>query len=295
MSNVWTKEKERSNVFSLRLICWIALNFPRKFARIFLYPITLYFLLMLPKVRFSSKKYFERIPNQKSGFWQIAKHIFTFSATILDRVYFLTGKYKQFNIEIVGSEVLEAVSNSNKGAILLGAHIGSLDVFHQHYKDIPVNMAMYHNHNSMIGSVLKQLNPKIANSIIDLEDDNALFKIQESIENKYLVAMLGDRITEKTKEVHCQLLGDKVSIPTGPVTLAIALKSPIIMFFGVYLGGNKYKLYFKKLTQDHVVARKDREKEVAKYLQEYTSYIESIIKKHPFNWFNFFNYWNDKK
>jgi predicted LPLAT superfamily acyltransferase len=51
----------------------------------------------------------------------------------------------------------------------------------------------------------------------------------------------------------------------------------------------------KKLTHDKVINRKDREKEVAKYLQEYTSYIESIIKKHPFNWFNFFDYWNDKK
>lgn len=297
MSDIWTKEKERSNVFSLRLIRAIALHLPRWLARCVLPIITGYFLLVLPKVRFASKHYLMRHSGQKFGIIQIAKHIYCFAATILDRVYFLIGRHHYFDIKVVGEEVLAEVLASRQGHILLGAHIGSFDAFQYFSAQQTINtkIAMNYNHNSMVGQVLGELNPKITQSIIDLSSDNALFAIQESIAKGYLVGMLSDRVTKNTKNHECHLLGDKILVPTEPLTIANILQCPVLMFCCVYLGGNKYQFYFKKINTDIKTTRNNRAKVVQNQLQEYVDFVESIIKKHPFNWFNFFDYWQDKQ
>lgn len=298
MSQNWKDEKERSNPFTLRIICWIALNLSRSFARLWLYPITLYFLLTSPRVRFSSRNYLKRIPGKNGNIFQIAKHIYYFSATVLDRVYFLTNQLYRFEIEIHGGENIDKVLEEKTGCILLGSHLGSfealrcLGINRQH---LPLKIMMYHDHNGMITKVLDELNPEIAASVINLADHNALFKMKESIEQGDFIGMLGDRVMQDEKQVVCQLLGDEVTMPAGPITLASLLQVPVIQFYGIYLGGNRYSIHIEKLADTIPASRKNRNDIVTQYMQKYTDSMEKKIKKYPYNWFNFFDYWGDNK
>lgn len=298
MSQNWTDEKERSNPFTLRLICWIALNISRPFARFWLYPITLYFLLTSPRIRFSSRNYLRRIPGKNGNLFQVAKHIYYFASTILDRVYFLTNQYRHFDIDIHGSELIDEAIKQKTGCILLGAHVGSFDALRClaiSREKIPLKIMIYHDHNAMITKVLDELNPEITESVINLADDNALLQMKESIEAGYFVGMLGDRVRDGEKQITCKLLGENVSMPAGPVTLANVLQVPVILFFGLYLGGNRYSIHIEKLADTISAPRKERHELVAQYMQKYTNHIENIIKQHPYNWFNYFDYWEDRK
>ena len=269
----------------------------RSFARLWLYPITLYFLLTAPQVRISSRNYLKRVPGKSGSIFEIAKHIHCFAATILDRVYFLTDQQSLFDIEMNGRELIDEVVNEKTGCLLLGTHLGSFEALRclaiMHDK-LPLKIMIYQNHNAMISKVMEELNPDISDSVINLGDEQALLKMKESIDEGALIGILGDRVTDGTRQVNCQLLNGDVFMPAGPLTCASILQVPVLLFFGVYKGGNQYSIHIEKLTDSIPAARQNRDEIVAQYVQKYTDTIEVMIKRYPYNWFNFYDYWGDQ-
>ena len=245
----WTQQKERSNPFTLRLICWIALHISRGFARFWLFPITLYFFITAPGSRFGSRQYLNRVLGRSASAWHIGRHMHCFAATILDRVYFLTDQHHRFDYQIEGSELIDELVNQQQGAILLGAHVGSFEALRclaitQH--KLPLKIMMHHQHNAMMMKVLDELNPEVANSVINLSESDVTLKTKEAVDAGQLIGMLGDRAVEESHNVSCQFFGESVDIASGPLQLAIILQVPVVMFFGIYLGWNRYKIIFKK-------------------------------------------------
>lgn len=296
MSQHWSEKKERSNPATLKLICWIALNTSRFIARLWLYPITLYFYLTSAQVRAASKNYLRRVATFTGNPWQVAKHIYCFSATILDRVYFLTDQFYRFDIKIHGIELIEEQQASGKGCILLGAHFGSFELLRALaiQSKMPFKILMYQDHNAMITQVFDSLNPEAAKSVINLANSTAMLKMNECLAAGDMVGMLGDRYVETDKKLTCQLLGGNVEFPAGPFTLATVTNVPVIFFCGVYCGKNKYEIYIEKLADAKKLPRGVRDVYVKETTQKYVDRIEYYIKKYPYNWFNFYDFWHDE-
>ena len=297
MSQHWTEKEERSNPATLQLICWIALNTSRFIARLFLTPITLYFYLTSSQVRTASHNYLRRIKGLTGNPWQITKHIFYFSATILDRVYFLTDQFHRFEIKIHGLEHIEAQQASGQGCILLGAHLGSFELLRAlavHNKR-PFKILMYQDHNAMITKIFNSLNPDVAKSVINLANSHAMLEMNECLNAGDMIGMLGDRYVENDKRINCQLLGETVEFPAGPMTLATITNVPVIFFCGIYCGKNKYEIHIEKISDAKKLTRGERELYVKETTQKYVDRIEYYIKKHPYNWFNFYDFWQDEK
>jgi len=292
----WKAGKERSTPFALRAICWLALNISRRFARFWLYPITLYFFLTSSQVRRASKNYLKKVkPLSGHHSIQILRHIYYFSAVILDRVYFITGRTSQFDIQIFNESIVSKLVENNSGFILLGSHVGGFDVLQYltpKYGQAKIMMDM--SHNSMITDILYNLNPVMFEAIIDVNGDNTLLKIKENLDESKFVAILADRSTDNQKLIKCSLLGSKVNISKFPFSLAHILKKPVIIFFGIYMGGNKYEIHFKELRSNFKGDKSSRKSDIEKDAQLYMESIQSILKKHPFNWFNFYDYWEDE-
>jgi len=296
VSQDWSEKKERSNPATLKLICWIALHTSRYFARLWLYPITVYFYLTSSQVRKASRNYLRRIPGLSGNPWQVAKHIFCFSATILDRVYFLTDQFHRFEIKTYGLEHIEEQQSSGKGCILLGAHLGSFELLRSLavQNKMPFKILMYQDHNAMISKIFNSLNPQVAKSVINLANDNAMLEMSESLSSGDMVGMLGDRYTENDKRINCRLLGNKIELPSGPITLAAITKVPVVFFCGIYCGKNKYEIHIEKLTEAIELPRRERENYVQESTQKYIDRVEYYLKKHPYNWFNFYDFWRDE-
>ena len=296
MSRHWSEKNERSNPATLKLICWIALHASRFFARFWLYPITLYFYLTSAQVRKASRNYLRRATNLSGNTWHVAKHIFYFSATILDRVYFLTDQFHRFDIKTHGIEHIKEQQASGKGCILLGAHLGSFELLRSLavQNKMPFKILMYQDHNAMISKIFNSLNPDVASSVINLANDTAMLEMNECLISGDMIGMLGDRYVENDKIISCQLLGDKIELPAGPITLATITKVPVIFFCGVYCGKNKYEIYIEKLTEATTLPRSERDSHVKETTQKYIERVEYYLKKHPYNWFNFYDFWHDE-
>jgi len=296
MSDEWKKQSERSNTFTLKLIAWIALHTGRRITRLFLYPIVLYFYIAAPTARKASFYYLSRVFGRPARQIEIARHIYWFAATILDRVYFLTDQLDKLEIKINNFDVVEKYKNDKQGVMLLGSHFGSFEAMRslaQTGAEIPLKILMYQNHNQMITRILAELNPQVAASVIDLSQMDALIKMHEAIEAGYMIGMLGDRVTENDKIIPCQLLGSEANFPAGPMLVASIIKKPVILFYCLYMGKNRYEIYFEELAERIDVPRSDRESKIAYWTQLYVEKLEFYIKKSPYNWFNFYNFWHD--
>lgn len=299
MTKTWQESKERSTPFTLLAIRWIALHLGRSVARSLLYPISLYFLLFAAPQRRASQQYLARVLKRKVTWLDSAKHIHAFASTILDRVYLLTGQFNKLDISFPAERLPLKYSKNGVGCLLLGSHIGSFEVLRSYAVTnypLPIKILMYEQQAPMIVQVLNALNADVADTLISLDGSpSGLLKVKEAIDSGTSVGLLGDRILGEGNEktVICTLLGEPVKMSTAPVLLASALKVPLIVFFGIYLGGNRYKIRFELLAEEVILNRKTRQQDIQAYTQKYVDILEKQILETPYNWFNFYDYWQN--
>ena len=60
---------------------------------------------------------------------------------------------------------------------------------------------------------------------------------------------------------------------------------------GLYLGGNRYAIHFDTLADFSNVARGQRDAAVQAALQRYAVLLDQYCRQAPYNWFNFFDFW----
>ena len=291
----WTALPERGTPTALRLIHWTARIFGRSVARLLLLPTTLYFLLSGRAVRSVSYEYLTRVRGRPAHWWHVFRHLYYFAATILDRVYVLTGEFHRFDIKFHQRELLHQQMENGQGCILLGSHLGSFEVLRAlgvTRAEYPLKVLMDIVHNANLTRFLDALNPEIADTVIVPDRPDTLLKVKESLDAGFLVGTLGDRPTSDGKTVQCQFLGAPATFPIGAIVIAAMMHCPVILFFGIYRGGNRYEIYFEKFADEIVLNREHRAEGIQHWTQRYVDRLEYYARLAPYNWFNFYRFWD---
>ena len=117
MSEDWKQRPEGGGWFAIWLIRNIARYGGRAIGRVLLYPISAYFLLTRGPERRASRDYLQRVSGHRVGLLAVARHIHTFAATILDRVFLLGGQFLHFDVAIGNVEVVH--EQLDRGGMLL--------------------------------------------------------------------------------------------------------------------------------------------------------------------------------
>jgi predicted LPLAT superfamily acyltransferase len=291
----WTALPERGTPASLRLIAWIAVHIGRTAARLLLYPITLYFVISARAARRVSYEYLKRVRGRPAHWWHVFRHFHCFAATILDRVYLLRGEFEHFDVTLHEREILHRQIESGKGCILLGSHFGSFEVLRtlgvtqQHF---PLKVLMDIEHNQNITRFLDALNHKIASTVIVPDRPDTLLRVKESLDAGFLVGMLGDRVSSGDKTTQCQFFDAPATFPAGPILIAAMMHCPVILFFGLYRGEKRYEIYFEHFADDVILNRDHRAEDIQNWTQRYVERLEHYARLAPYNWFNFYPFWD---
>jgi predicted LPLAT superfamily acyltransferase len=278
----------------LRLIRWIATHLGRGPARSLLYPITLYFLLTAGPQRRASREFLTLALNRPATLRDMARHIHTFASTILDRVFLMTNRFDCFDLQINKHSLIIERMARQRGCVLVGSHLGSFEALRliaQAKQKLPIKILMYPEHNQMLLRILTELNPDIQESIIPLGKPDTLIRAREAVQQGAIVSLLGDRIADSGKIVSCQFMGKPTAFSQGPILLASLLKVPVFLFFGLYLGGNRYEIHIELFAREIRLARGEREREIQRWTQRYAERLEYYARRAPYNWFNFYDYW----
>ncbi len=299
MTARWRTQQERGNRTMLRLLVWLALNLGRRFMLLLLYPVVFYFLLTGRSARQASSQYLTRALGRKPGWRDLWKHFYTFALVAVDRLFFLSGEHKKYQIEVNGAELFEQYVSKKQGCILLVSHMGSFEAMRvsaiKEHK-LPVRVLIDRQHNSLAAELIDALDPELASAIIDPNQPAPALALtlDQAIKNGELIGIMADRAGEDERTITCDFLGGKAKFPVGPWLLGLVLKAPVILCFGLYRGGNRYQLNFELLTEQLTAPRRQRDAEIAKAMAHYIHHLESHINQAPYNWFNFYDFWFDE-
>ena len=296
MTTRWVHQSERGSRFLVVLIGWITLKVGRWAARLLLYPITLYFILTAREQRIASRQFLSCVMGGKASWWKVARHFHVFAGSILDRVYLVAGDHRRFDLQMHGVEAALEQVEQGRGCILLGAHLGSFEVMRMLAMlddRVEVKVLMYEEHNATLTGLIYSLNPRFSESVIPLGAIDSLLRVQECLARGELVGVLGDRVAENDRVTRCQFLGQQATFPSGPMLLASVLKVPVQLFFGLYLGNNRYALHFELFADEIVIRREHRDADIQMWTQRYAERLEHYARLAPYNWFNFYDFWGE--
>jgi predicted LPLAT superfamily acyltransferase len=247
----WMRRQERSNLAILRLMVWISLTFGRNVGRLVLHGIAAYFVLFAPAARRASRAYLHRVLGRWAGWRDGYRHVFSFASTIHDRIYLLNDRFDVFDIDVVGDKALLESLKGQRGALLVGAHLGSFEVLRAMGRGkigLRVAMLMYEQNARKLNATLAAINPKAMQDIISLGRLESMLEVRDKLDEGYLVGMLADRSLSDDATHEVDFLGDSAAFALGPWRMAAMLKRPVFLMAGLYLGGNRYQLHFEPLA-----------------------------------------------
>ena len=292
----WAKRPERSNMLMLRVMSWISLTLGRSLSRGVLVGISLYFLLFSPRARVASRSYLQRALGRSPRLSEQFRHFHSFASCIHDRVYLLNDRYGLFDIEVCGEALLREQLARTGGLLLFGAHLGSFEVTRAvgRRAALPVVMATHTRNARKINAALEAISAA-APAIVPLGDNPlALLDVQRLLEQGMSVGILADRTPREQHTEIVEFLGAPAHFPSSPFRAAAALGRPVVLMAGLYLGANRYRVVFEPLADFSGLPRAARAAAVRAAIERYAHTLERLCRAHPFNWFNFYDFWADR-
>ena len=289
----WAAQQERGNAGLARVALFLMLHGGWTLGRLLTLPTTAWFLATSGRGRAASREYLGRVLGRRARLLDVVRHFDSFACAVLDRVFLLSGQTQGYDIRTEGLDEVLAVLGRGQGCILLGAHLGSFEVLRSlaQHAPVPVWALMYRRNAGALTPLLDQLAPGLRDRIIEIGDTASMIRARECVERGEIVGILADRAPAGHRLVSAPFLGDPAPFPSGPFILAATLAAPVILFHAVRTGPRRYLVRFETFAERVVLRRATRAADLRGYVHRYAAALERACRAHPFDWFNFFPFW----
>lgn len=290
-------------IWGMRLLLRIYLLFGRKLLQLFLYPVVIYYWLVNRQARQASQAYLNRLsvfaPSLKlsgSFFWSF-RHFISFANAIIDKLAAWSGALSPTDVQYHGRNELIAEIGKGQGVVLLGSHLGNLEVCRviaDFDKTLHINVLIHNKHAQKFNRLLKQTSNKSQLNMIQVTEITAATSmlLQDKIDDGELVIIAADRSLPGNRQHVSKVtfLGAEALIPQGPFILAGLLKCPVYTVFCLKQQG-KHAIYFDHFSDMLDFPKKTRDQAMQQIIQRYAERLQAYCLKEPLQWFNFFDFW----
>ncbi len=294
----WAQRDERGSHAALTLMRWLSLGLGRTVSRLVLPFIALYFFIAAPAARAASRTYLARALGRPATWIDVLRHFHAFASTVHDRAYLVNDRFDQFDIDIESADEVDRALDAGPGAFLVGAHFGSFEVLRAATRSAAaqarrydVTMVMYEENARRINAALAALNPKATPRIIGLGRPDAMLQVQQALDDGQLVGFLADRTLGQQPTLTVAFLDAPAAFPLGAFRVAALLRRRVLLMQGIYLGANRYRVRFAPIADFSSIAAGGRDAAVHEAVRRYAAHLEQACRAHPYNWFNFFDFW----
>jgi predicted LPLAT superfamily acyltransferase len=304
----WAQIAESGSTRALRFGGWLLHAIGRGPSRALLWLPSLYFLARNRHTRRGSRQYLAQLWSspegraalgRRPGLGAVLRHIHEFAVSLYDRMLVFGGALDSMEILHDGSGKLFDLARTGRGALLLGAHVGSVDLLWlvSRKYDLRVNVAAFYGNATRINSFLESQLGEGRVRVIDLDPGSvrAAFEIKACIDRGEFVVILADRLapgrTARTAET--TFLGRTARFPLAPFLLAGVLECPVLFASCLCIGDGRYETLLRPLGDAGRVRREEREKRARELLERYVALLESTCMRLPYQWFNFFEFWGE--
>ncbi|WP_354622775.1 glycosyltransferase [Psychromonas sp. MME2] len=305
----WSKQSERGTYYGIKLLLAAYSLFGRNVFKMFLAPVLFYYSLTAKETKHASSAFLQQIKivAKKSQLnvpqhLTFYRHINSFALTILDKLAAWKGDFCLDNLTIHGKQQIDAIIASGKGAVILGSHLGNLELcraLSQHHQQLKINALVFTANATRFNTVMKAVNPKSELNIIQVDKlgPETAILLAQKIEAGEWVVIVGDRTSTRVEHraVWADFLDKPAPFPQGPFILAALLKAPVYLLFALRNESKKeahFDLYFEHFSDAIDLPRGKREQALQNVVQRYATRLQFYAMKAPLQWYNFFDFWH---
>jgi predicted LPLAT superfamily acyltransferase len=302
----WSRLAERGGLLGLKTVFACYRLFGGRAARGLLYPVVAYFFLTGRRARAASLDYLGRVHRRLGlappGWRDAFRHMLAFGQSGLDKLAAWLGKL-DIPVDFPDSAEYERLASSGRGALLIGAHLGNLEMTRalaRHQQRLTVN-AIVHNANAQhFNKILQDAHADFGVDLIQVEDlgPETAILLEDKLDRGELVVIVGDRVPPagngSARVCHVDFFGEPAPFPQGPFLLAALLGCPVYLFFCLREGG-RYRIHMEAFAERIFLPRRERQAHLADYLQRYARRLEHHCLSAPEQWFNFYDFWQTGK
>lgn len=295
----WLDIAEVGTVVGIRALVLVGTVLGRGAVHLVLRAVALYYVLFHGAARRASRDFHRRV-GQVPTFGATFRHVLRFAEVAYDNVFFLTGRVGALAIEHTGTHHLREAVAAGRGALLVGAHLGSNVALRAQAGEAKLDLTVVVNFANArrVQGVLDRLDPG-AVQILDLGDErdgggiDAMLRVKEIVDRGGLVALLGDRVPKGGRSVTVEFLGGRARFPVGPFVLAAALRCPVYLTFAIYRAPRHYELRCEPFADAVALPRHSRAEALKEVVQRYAARLQEEVRRAPDNWFNFYDFWEE--
>jgi predicted LPLAT superfamily acyltransferase len=240
------------------------------------------------------KKFRKKLGLSPNNIFALHRHYFSFGVSLIDKVSFSILKKTPFTFTYINAEYISDALKKGKGVILLSAHIGNWEIAGNLLDDFfntPINIVMLDNEHQRIKEVFQVSEKKRCFKIIPITQNglDIVIPVKTVLNSNEIVCFHGDRVTDSG--ITLPFFQEPADFPSGPFYISAITGAPIIPVTTIKNRKNHYTfqaydpIAFKDLT------RENRDNHILDAMKLYISILEGIVKKHPYQWFNFFDIW----
>lgn len=314
----WYEVKQNHNL-GYRLTFFLLKVLPSGFMRFMAFPIGFFYWAFGKKTRSFSKDYLLKMQVSLLSDLDSSKakkiprstlaHIESFALNLVENIQSWAGKFSFDDVSWQNDDVSDLVSNINsgKGCVLITSHLGNaqmmkgLALMGEGGTERKMNITTISDAKVSEGfnALLNEVNPDSSVDLINSNDigPETIILLQERLEKGSLVVIAGDRVSANTdRNLEIDFLREKARFPYGVFLLVALLNSPTYFVNGLrrkdFSIHPKYDMFVKKNLVDFDCTRSEREERILKTAQDYVENLENLARLHPYQWYNFFDFWN---
>jgi predicted LPLAT superfamily acyltransferase len=299
----WAEMGEYSLVWGMRALLGIYRLGGRPVVQVFLYPVVAYYWLVNRQGRAASRDYLRRVSAfapampLHGGLRGSFRHFMTFAEAILDKLAAWAGMISLDDVEYRGREPVLERLRQGQGVLLLGSHLGNLEVCRviaNLEKNIRVNVLVHTRHAEKFNALLSRYDNASRLNLIQVTEISAAtsMRLADKIDQGEIVIVAADRtpVSNRVRIAKADFLGAVAAFPEGPFILAALLKCPVYTVFCLKQHG-KYAVYFDAFSDCLKFPRKQRAQALQETIQRYANRLQEYCLKEPLQWFNFYPFW----
>ncbi len=307
-SQHWSNIQEAGTLGGMRFLYLLHRVFGRWFFSLIMYPVALFFVLFRRDQRNASLQFLLNHYHYRSQAWKHKPNLFhvlihfkSFAEVILDKVLGWLIDIEETDFILTNQKLVESLLEDQKGQLIIGSHFGNLEFcrgFMHRYKDKTINVLLYDKHAGNFVKIMQKENQDSRLNVFQVDefDVTTIMMLKQKVDAGEWVFIAGDRVPLSGLErtVNVDFLGRSAPLPIGPYMLAKALACPVKFMFAYRQRAKENKVVFDvtPLCDKVVLSRKNRIQDITKYAQSFASKLEEHSVQAPYQWFNFYDFWD---
>jgi len=185
-------------------------------------------------------------------------------------------------VEFEGLENFDKALKDKKGAVVVAGHFGSWELMGAatRQRGYPIDFLVGEQHNLLVDNLMNKYRQLMGIGIIKM--GVATRGVIKALRNNRFVAMLSDQHAGNDGAV-VDFFDHPASTPKGPAAFALKTGAPIIMAFIIRKNNGRQRIILEEPIQ--IEESNNKEEDIKKLTQAYTSLLEDYIRKYPDHWF----------